>query len=112
MLGFILYSLIGAALILLGIHAFFSKKEVAFGFWANTDMFPVNNVKAYNKAVGKLWCVYGIILILLGTPLLDGQNSPLILISIIGVMAETIAAMVVYVTIIEKKYRKSDKERE
>ena len=51
MLGFILYSLIGVLLILLGIHAFFSKKEVAFGFWANTDMFPVNNVKAYNKAV-------------------------------------------------------------
>lgn len=108
MLEFILYALVGAALILLGIRAFFSKKEVAFGFWANTDMFPVSDIKAYNRAVGKLWCIYGIIFILLGTPLLGEQNSPLILVSIIGVMFETIAAMAVYVIIIEKKYRKKN----
>lgn len=42
----------------------------------------------------------------LGLPLLKGQNSPLILLSIIGVMAEAIAAMAVYETVIEKKYRK------
>ncbi len=108
MLVFLLYSLVGAALILLGICAFHSKKEVAFGFWANTKMFPVNNVKAYNRAVGKLWCAYGILFILSGTPLLDSQNTPLILISILGVIAETIAVMVIYVTVIEKKYRKKE----
>ena len=108
MLVFLLYSLVGAALILLGICAFHSKKEVAFGFWANTKMFPVNNVKAYNRAVGKFWCAYGILFILSGTPLLDSQNTPLILISILGVMAETIAVMVIYVTVIEKKYRKKE----
>ncbi len=106
MFEFILYSLIGAMFILLGIRSFFSKKEVAFGFWANAKMFPVNHVKAYNKAVGKLWCVYGILFILLGIPLLDKQNTPLILVSILGVMMETIAVMVIYVTVIEKKYRK------
>ena len=106
MLGFILFSLCGIAFIILGIYAFLSKKEVAFGFWANAKMFPVSNVKAYNKAVGKLWCAYGAIFILLGLPLLNGQNSALILLSVIGIMAETIAVMVTYVTVIEKKYRK------
>lgn len=106
MLGFILFSLCGIAFVLLGIYTFLSKKEAAFSFWANAKMFPVTNIKAYNRAVGKLWCAYGAIFIILGLPLLSGQNSALILLSIIGIMAETIAVMVIYVTVIEKKYRK------
>ena len=108
MIAYFFWLLISVFFIFLGIRAILSKKEVAFGFWANTDMFPVSDIKAYNRAVGKLWCVYGIIFILLGIPLLGGQNSPFILISIIGVMFETIAAMAVYVIIIEKKYRKKN----
>ena len=56
--------------------------------------------------MGKLWCVFGLILIVLGLPLLKKQNSPFILFSILGVMAEAIVTMAVYVTVIEKKYRK------
>lgn len=41
-----------------------------------------------------------------GLPLLNGQNSALILLSIVGVMAEAIITMAIYVTVIEKKYRK------
>lgn len=33
------------------------------------------------------------------------QNSPLILLSVVGVMVETIAIMIVYITVIEKKYK-------
>lgn len=43
---------------------------------------------------------------LLGLPLLPGQNTGYIIISILGCMAEAIAAMVIYVAVIEKKYRK------
>lgn len=106
LLGFIIWTILGCAFIGLGIYAFVSKKEVPFSFWANADTFPVNNVKAYNRAVGKLWCVYGIVLILLGTPLLSRQNSGIIIVSILGMMAEAIVAMVIYVVVIEKKYRK------
>lgn len=88
-----------------GIHAFRSKKVVPFGFWTNAAVFAVKDVRAYNRAVGKLWCVFGIVLAFLGIPLLKGQNSPYAILSILGVMAEAIVAMAVYVGVIEKKYR-------
>lgn len=106
MLAFIIWTVIGAAFIGLGIYSYLSKREVAFGFWANAKTFPVNDIKSYNKAVGKLWIAFGIIFIILGIPLLKGQNSPAAIISIIGVMAESIFVMAIYTTIIEKKYRK------
>lgn len=90
----------------MGIYNFFSKKKAPFGFWANAKVFSVTDVKAYNRALGKLWCVFGVVFALLGLPLLGGQNSPYILLSILGAMVEAIGAMVVYVTVIEKKYRK------
>ena len=90
----------GAAL---GIFSFVSKKPI--GFWANAEMFEVTDVKKYNAAMGKLFTSFGVGLIVLGLPLLDGQNSALIIFSILGVMAEAIAAMVVYTTVIEKKYK-------
>lgn len=106
MLAFLIWALLGAVFIIYGIYAFCSGKETAFGFWANAKMFPVKDVKAYNRAVGKLWMVFGAVLILLGLPLLDGQNSPYVIISMLGIMLEAIAAMAVYVIVIERKYRK------
>lgn len=106
MLAFMIWTLLGVIFVLYGIYAICSKKEVAFGFWANAETFPVRDVKSYNRAVGKLWVVFGIVLVLLGLPLLDGQNSPYVIISILGIMLEAIAAMAVYVTVIERKYRK------
>lgn len=106
MVAFLIWVLIGCAFIILGIYARTSKREVAFGFWTNAETFPVNDVRAYNRAVGKLWCVFGVIFAILGIPLLAGQNTSYIIFSILGVMAEAIVAMAVYVTVIEKKYRK------
>lgn len=53
-----------------------------------------------------LWCVYGVLFSLIGLPLLSKQNSGLIIISVLGAMLISIAAMVVYVVVIEPKYRK------
>ena len=106
-IGFIIWALAGVAFIGLGIYCFFSKKSAAFGFWANAKMFEVENVRGYNRALGKLWCAYGIGFILLGIPLIHyEQNSPAILLPVIGVMAETILVMGIYILKIEKKYRK------
>lgn len=105
-MAFVIWLLISVAFIILGIYACVSKKEVAFGFWANAETFPVNDIKAYNHAVGKLWCVFGVVFAIMGIPLLKGQNSPLIIFSILGIMVEAIVAMVIYTTVIEKKYRK------
>lgn len=106
LLGFVIWLLVGCFFVALGIYAFVSKKEVAFGFWANADMFPVKDIKAYNRAVGRLWCLFGIVFAVLGLPLLAGQNSAWILLSVLGIMAEVIVTMIIYVTVIEKKYRR------
>lgn len=52
MAAFIIWAIVGCAFIGLGISAFFSKKAV--GFWANAKPFPVEDIKGYNSAVGKL----------------------------------------------------------
>lgn len=79
----------------------------AVGFWANIKAEPINDIKNYNYAMGKLFIVYGVIFILLGTPLLSGQNSPFILLSVVGIMIETIVTMAIYTLIIVKKYKKN-----
>ncbi|MBS7006837.1 hypothetical protein [Anaerostipes sp.] len=102
-IGFIVWALCGCLMIGLGISAFFSKKAV--GFWANIKTFPVNDIRGYNHATGKLFIIYGVIFIVLGMPLLCEQNTPYILLSVLGVMIETIAIMAIYSLSITKKYR-------
>ncbi len=105
MTGFVIWMAGSVVMVAFGIYAFFSKRAAPFGFWANAEVFEVNDVRAYNRAVGKLWCVFGSVFALLGLPLLGEQNSPYVILSILGCMVEAIVAMVVYVTVIEKKYR-------
>ena len=106
MLAFSIWTFGGIAFIGLGIYDLASKKTLAFGFWANANPPQIDNVKAYNRALGKLWCIFGIVFILFGIPLLKGQNSSYILISVVGVTFESIIAMSVYTIKIENKYRK------
>ncbi len=76
-IGFIIWAAVGCFIIGIGISAFFRKKAV--GFWANMEVEPINDIKKYNYATGKLFIVYGVIFIVLGLPMLSGQNSPFIL---------------------------------
>ena len=105
-LSFTIWSIIGLLFIILGIYAFFSKKAQPMGFWANAKMFEVTDVRKYNAAMGKLFIGFGMIFIILGLPLLSGQNSALIILSAFGVMAEVILMMAIYTIVIEKKYKK------
>lgn len=107
-MGFIIWTLLGMFFIGEGIYCIKSKKEVAIGFWTNgkTPQIEEKNIKAYNKALGKLWCVYGLFFILLGVPLLGNQNSPLIIITSIGSILQVIILIAVYTIKIEGKYRK------
>ena len=104
--GFILWSACGAAFVGLAAYTWFSKKPRPMAFWANAEMFEVSDIKNYNHALSKLFGIFGIVMVLLGFPLLEGQNSPGILLSVVGIMIESIAAMAVYSLVIEKKYRK------
>lgn len=106
LIAFVIWSILSVLFIGMGIYDLNFKKAKPFGFWANAEMTSIEDVKGYNRALGKLWCVYGVLLMVIGLPLLDGQNSGLIFISIMGAMLISIATMVVYVVGIEPKYRK------
>lgn len=56
--------------------------------------------------MSKLFVGFGIVFILLGLPLLSGQNSALILLSAFGAMAEAIILMAICTLVIEKKCKK------
>ena len=104
MMAFIIWAIVGLVFVGLGVLAFFSKKPM--GFWANAEMFQVSDTRRYNRTMGIMWCIFGVVFALLGLPLLAGENSPYIMLSVVGVMLEVIVFMVIYVLVIEKKYRK------
>lgn len=109
MTGFVIWTLFGLMMAGFGAAAYRAKKPV--GFWANVkapQQDEITDVSGYNHAVGKLFIAYGIVFVLLGLPLLDGQNSPWIILSILGMMAETIAAMACYILVIERKWKRRD----
>ncbi len=106
LIAFVIWAIMGVLFIAMGIFDLNSMKAKPFGFWANAEVSSIEDVKGYNRALGILWCVYGVLFTLIGLPLLDEQNSGLIILSILGAMLISIAAMVVYVVGIEPKYRK------
>ena len=70
-IAFTIWGIIGLLFIVMGIYEFHSKKAKPFGFWANAEVAPIEDVKGYNRALGILWCVYGVLFTLIGLPLLD-----------------------------------------
>ncbi len=103
-MAFVLWVLVSVIFIVIGIYDLRAKKVV--GFWSNGKRPEVapENTKAYNRAVGILWIVFAVVYILLGLPLLAGDDSPLIVITLLGSMVSIVALMAVYVLVIEKKY--------
>lgn len=106
--AFIIWTILGVIFILMGIYDMNSKKAKPFGFWANAEVGSIEDVKAYNRALGRLWCVYGVLFILIGLPLLvlNEQNAGLIAIPMVGTMLISIGAMAAYSIGIEAKYRR------
>lgn len=107
MIGFIIWCLVGCMWLGIGIACFFSKSTV--GFWANVKVPEVTDRKAYNRAVGKLWIVFGIIFVFIGLPLLAGQNSPLIVLTLFGILIWAIVMMAIYELGIMRKYSRRQK---
>lgn len=109
MQAFVIWALVSVVFVGFGIRSFFSKEPSEF--WANADAYEIRDVPKYNRAMGKMWCVFGGLFLILGIPLLAGQNSPLIFLSVLGVMIWVIGLMIVYEQVICRKYRKK-RERE
>ncbi len=103
-MGFGIWSITAMIFVLVGISAWKSKEEV--GFFTFAKPAKMNDVVKYNHAVGKLWFSFAVIFEIIGMPFLFAeQNSPVWIVTVLGVMLLVIAIMVVYLRI-EKKYRK------
>ena len=105
-MAFIIWTIMGVMFVAMGICSFCARKPKPFGFWANVKVADIENVKDYNRALGILWCVDGLLFILLGLPFLAKDSPGLIIISVLGVVFISIAAMIVYETGIVPRYRK------
>ena len=103
-IAFIIWTLCSVIFAMIGILCIRSKEAV--GFFAGCKPTGIKDVKAYNKAVSKLWFVAAIVFELLGIPFLFlEQNSPGFIPVIFGVIIEMMAMMITYVCI-ESKYKK------
>ena len=103
MIGFVIWSLVSAVLFGNGVSAWTSKKPVVF--FTGVKPPEVKDTKKYNHSIAVLWFVYAILIEICGIPLLlFEQNSVGFIPAILGVVAITIALLIVYLQI-EKKYR-------
>ena len=94
------------SLVLLGIGIWSWKSDKTIGFYAGVKPPEVSDIRKYNRAVAILWFAYAAAFEVLGLPLLFlKRNSAGFVWSILGVVAITIALMIVYNRILAK-YRK------
>ena len=54
LIAFVIWVIIGVLFIVMGIYDFNSKKAKPFGFWANAEVAPIEDVKGYNRALGAM----------------------------------------------------------
>ena len=81
------------------INLFIERKEdTYYGRKINSICYLGNN-----RALGILWCVYGVWFTLIGLPLLAELNSGLVIIPILGAVLIGIAAMVVYAVVDQRQ---------
>ena len=103
MIGCGCYILLGCCFIFFGVWLIVVKRDKPIRFWANVEELPkVNDINGYNRAVGKLWCVYGLIIALLGLPLLGRALG--VILTILGTCWVSIGLMIIYSVVILKKY--------
>lgn len=103
LIGFVIWFICCLLFVYIGICAWKAKEPV--GFFAQSEPPKVKNVKGYNRAVAKIWFFFAFSMLLLGLPLImGGQNSPLIIISILGTMFLAIGICVIYL-FVENKYK-------
>ena len=103
--GFVIWSIVFLVLLGIGIRAWKSNKAV--GFYTGTKPPEVTDVRKYNRSVAILWFVYAGLFELLGLPFLFLKHNEVgFLWAVLGVVAITIALMIVYNRILRKYEQK------
>lgn len=102
-MGFILWTLITLISVYIGITT--RKSNMPVNLFTFGDVPKVNDVKRYNRAVSNLWLVFTVLFEMIGISLLFiKQNSPFVVLIVLGVVFLVIGMMVAYIKI-ESKYR-------
>lgn len=102
-MGFFIWTLITLIFVYIGITI--RKSNIPVNLFIFGDAPKVNDIKRYNKAVSNLWLVFTILFEMIGISLLFiKQNSPFIILIVLGVVFLVIGMMVMH-TKIESKYR-------
>lgn len=103
-IGFFIWSVLAIVFLGLGIWSWRSEKQV--NFWSNTKSPEMKDIKKYNRAIAKIWFTFAIVYEALGLPLLFcEQNSPVFVLTIVGLIFLVIGMMGAYM-VVENKYRK------
>ena len=102
-MGFILWTLITLVFVYIGITT--RKSNIPVNLFTFGDVPKVNDIKRYNKAGSNLWLVFTLLFEMIGISLLFiKQNSPFVVLIVLGVVFLVIGMMVAYIKI-ESKYR-------
>jgi protein-S-isoprenylcysteine O-methyltransferase Ste14 len=100
-IAFVIWTVISLVLAGIGIRDWNAGKAV--GFFTGTRPPEVEDVRAYNHDVARLWFGYAAVFELLGIPFLFlKQNSALLVPFMMGIPVITIALMVIYHRILQK----------
>ena len=102
-MGFILWTIISIVFVYIGITT--RRSSIPVNLFTFSDVPKVNDVKGYNRAVSNLWLVFTVLFKMIGISLLFiKQNSPFVVLIVLGVVFLVIGMMVAYIKI-ESKYR-------
>ncbi len=107
--GFVIWSILALAFIFLSIRV----RTSAFpaGFFSGLKPPPVRDVKAYNRALSRLWLCYGLFLEMLALPLLfrpEGVLYPIL--AVLGLILFSLSLPAIYNRIVDR-HRAEPKNR-
>ena len=103
LVAFCIWELIGCGMIVFGVICRRLRRPV--GFWANAPAPKVADVRGYNRAVGTLWVIFGVLFALLGAGFAGGEGSPWVLLTVLGSFFWMIALLLSYQLAIAPKYK-------
>lgn len=102
-MAFIIWTIISIVFEYIGITT--RRSSIPVNLFTFSDVPKVNDVKGYNRAVSNLWLVFTVLFEMIGISLLFiKQNSPFVVLIVLGVVFLVIGMMVAYIKI-ESKYR-------
>lgn len=95
MIAFVIWSIVALVFVIIGFSSW--KSEVEIGFFTGVTPPKMKDVKAYNRAVAKLWWFFSLAFEVIGIPLIFiEQNSPVAIVIVLLVPLLIIGIIIAY----------------